>query len=74
MVHAKCKYADSKSSAYLRGTCMVENKGVPDRNIDRYRPVRKYANYRTLSSHMSSINYGHPFPCPHLYCYCCYNY
>jgi hypothetical protein len=49
VVPAKCKYADSKSSAYLRGTCMVENKGVPDRNIGVL-PVHKYANYRTLSS------------------------
>ena len=49
MVPAKCKYADSKSSAYLRGTCMVKNKEVPDRNIG-VPPVRKYANYHTLSS------------------------
>jgi hypothetical protein len=40
VVPAKCKYEDSKSFAYLRGTCMVENKEVPDRNIGVL-PVRK---------------------------------
>ena len=44
-VPAKSKYADSKSSAYLRGTWL--KKKVPDRNIG-VPPVRKYANYRTL--------------------------
>jgi hypothetical protein len=34
---------------YLRGTFMVENKGVPDRNIGVLL-VCKYANYHTLSS------------------------
>ena len=55
MVPAKCKYADSKSSAYLRGTCVIENKGVPDRNIGVL-PVHKYANYRTLSSLSLSLS------------------
>jgi hypothetical protein len=45
MVPAKCKYADSKNSAYLRGTCLKTKKyqtniGAP--------PVRKYAIYRSL--------------------------
>ena len=45
MVPAKCKYANNKSSAYLRGTWLKTEAyqtviGVP--------PVRKYANYRTL--------------------------
>jgi hypothetical protein len=44
-VPAKSKYADSKSSASLRGTWL--KKKVPDRNIG-VPPVRKYANYRTL--------------------------
>ena len=44
MVPAKCKYADSKSSAYLRGY-LLENKEVPDQY---WSPVRKYAIYRSL--------------------------
>ena len=44
MLPAKNKYADSKSSAYLR----AENKEVPDSDIG-VPPVRKYANYRTLT-------------------------
>ena len=45
MVPAKCKYADSKSSAYLRGTCLKTKKYQT--NIGAH-PVSKYAIYRSL--------------------------
>jgi hypothetical protein len=51
MVPAKCKYVDSESTAYLYEYTWysIENKEIPDRNIG-VPPVRKYANYRTLSN------------------------
>jgi hypothetical protein len=53
VVPAKNKYADSKSSAYLRGTWLK----VPDSNIG-VPPVRKYANYRTLKVMYGKAWYG----------------
>ena len=51
MWYQKSTHADSKSwRVYLQYTWyVVENKEVPDRNIDVHvPPVRKYADYRTL--------------------------
>ena len=45
----KVRMQIARVGAYTYSIYVVENKEVPDRNIDvRVPPVRKYADYRTL--------------------------